>query len=208
MKLDSKYFDRIRVKPEEDRLNPPREPDCQWQGCELPGTHKAPKGRNKEGEYFQFCIDHVRVYNKSYNYFNGMNDDAVAKYQKDSATGHRPTWKMGVNRQAEGVDPSEEDGGKTWEGAASDPFGMFEESPFSAKAKETEPRRRKLKRLEKRSFEVMQLDDAATAVDIKARYKALVKRHHPDANGGDRGSEDRLRQIIQAYNHLKSAGFC
>ena len=43
---------------------------------------------------------------------------------------------------------------------------------------------------------------------IKARFKALVKRLHPDANGGDRGSEDKLREIIQAYNHLKAAGFC
>ena len=61
-------------------------------------------GRGQEGNFFLFCIEHVREYNKSYNYFTGMTDDAVAKYHKDSLTGHRPTWKMGVNGS-----PDEED---------------------------------------------------------------------------------------------------
>ncbi len=208
MKLDSKYFDRIRVKPEEDRLNPPKEPDCDWEGCGRPGTHRAPVGRNYEGQYYNFCIDHVRLYNKSYNYFNGMNDAAVAKYQKDSLTGHRPTWTIGINRHGSGQAAPGEEPAKRWTGQAGDPFGLFEEGPFAGSGDPTEPRRRRLKRLESRSFEVLQLDETASAKDIKTRYKELVKRHHPDANGGDRGSEDRLRQIIQAYNHLKSAGFC
>jgi len=51
------------------------------------------------------------------------------------------------------------------------------------------------------------LEIDAKRPDIKARFKELVKRHHPDANGGDRGSEDKLREIIEAYHYLKSAGF-
>jgi DnaJ-class molecular chaperone len=50
----------------------------------------------------------------------------------------------------------------------------------------------------------LELDGSATQAKIKARYKDLVKRHHPDANGGDRSSEDRLREIIQAYNYLRA----
>ena len=57
-------------------------------------------------------------------------------------------------------------------------------------------------------FHALDLEAGAERADIKARFKELVKRHHPDANGGDRGSEDKLREIIQAYNYLKSAGFC
>ena len=56
--------------------------------------------------------------------------------------------------------------------------------------------------------EMLGLEADAKRADIKARFKVLVKRHHPDANGGDRTSEDRLREIIQAYNYRKSAGFC
>ena len=100
MKLDSKYFDKIRVKPDEDRLLRKEERGCDWPDCDKPGKFPAPRGRESEGEYYHFCVDHVRQYNKSYNYFSGMADDDVRHYQKDSLTGHRPTWKMGVNRQA------------------------------------------------------------------------------------------------------------
>ena len=61
---------------------------------------------------------------------------------------------------------------------------------------------------ERKALDTLGVDLGATRADIKARFKMLVKRHHPDANGGDRGSEDRLREVIQAYNYLKSAGFC
>ena len=42
---------------------------------------------------------------------------------------------------------------------------------------------------------------------MRTAFKALVKQHHPDTNGGDRSTEDRLRDIIQAYKYLKSIGF-
>jgi DnaJ-class molecular chaperone len=60
--------------------------------------------------------------------------------------------------------------------------------------------------LERKALETLGLPQAATKEEIKSRFKELVKRHHPDTNGGHRGSEDRLREIIQAYNYLKQAG--
>ena len=65
---------------------------------------------------------------------------------------------------------------------------------------------RKLKPMEQRSLESMGLASPASREDIKARFKELVKRHHPDSNGGDRAAEEKLREIIQAYNYLKQAG--
>src|ERR1700710_239853 len=97
MKLDSPLFNRIRVKPQEETRRRPQAPVCQWPGCESEGSHRAPKGRMRENEYWRFCLGHVREYNHSYNYFAGMSDDAVLAYQKDAITGHRPTWKMGFN---------------------------------------------------------------------------------------------------------------
>ena len=61
---------------------------------------------------------------------------------------------------------------------------------------------------ERKAFDTLGLEIDATAIEIKARFKELVKRHHPDVNGGDRSTEDRLVEIIQAYNYLKSAKFC
>lgn len=196
MKLDSKIFDSIRVKPDKERLEEDRHPVCEHPGCKRPGVHRAPKGRNMEGQYYRFCVDHVREYNKSYNYFSGMQDDDVRSYQKDSLTGHRPTWKMGVNRQAaDGPD-------------GYDPRANMRAHANRRSADARRPRQRKLLALEKRSLDVLNLPESARGDEIKARYKELVKLNHPDANGGDRSSEDRLREIIQAYNVLKKAGFC
>src|SRR5919199_6140142 len=102
MKLNSPFFARIRVKPGQDRRPKSDDPTCQWPGCACAATHRAPKGRLREGQYWRFCLEHVREYNHSYNYFAGMSEDAVAKYQKDAMTGHRPTWKMGVNGRGQG----------------------------------------------------------------------------------------------------------
>jgi DnaJ-domain-containing protein 1 len=73
---------------------------------------------------------------------------------------------------------------------------------------ERPPEARTIRNAERKALDALGLDVEATSADIKARFKLLVKRHHPDANGGDRSCEDKLRQIIQAYNYLKSVGFC
>ena len=206
MKFDSPLFDRIRVKPEQDRRLRADDTTCEWPGCACAATYRAPKGRQREGQYWRFCLDHVREYNHSYNYFAGMSDDAIARYQKDAVTGHRPTWKMGLN----GKQPDDGHGGRFYPGfgAASDPFGMF--TDFNQTRPRAEPLRngRTVRNAERKALDALGLEDNATAPDIKARFKMLVKRHHPDANGGDRTCEDKLREIIQAYNYLKSVGFC
>jgi hypothetical protein len=200
MNLNSKYFDRIRIKPDGD-VKAVDARACEWQGCASAGGYRAPKGRQMEGKYFHFCLAHVREYNKSYNYFAGMGDDDVIAYQRSAATGHRPTWSMGV-RQTDGR-PADRQG---WAEAFVDPFGVFGGTTY--RRRESEPERRPLKNLERRSFAALNLEGSETGSEIKARYKELVKRLHPDANGGDRSSEDRLLQIIQAYHYLRSAGFC
>jgi curved DNA-binding protein CbpA len=206
MKISSPLFDRIRVKPSEDRRAPADAPCCDWPGCSEGATHRAPKGRLREGEYWRFCLEHVREYNQSYNFFAGMSDDAVARYQKESITGHRPTWKMGVNGKA----TTPEGLGGNGHGA-SDPFGFFRElgtGPWRPDGERAAPERRVVRNAERKALHALGLETDANATDIKAKFKVLVKRHHPDANGGDRSCEDRLREIIQAYNYLKSVGYC
>jgi hypothetical protein len=202
MKFDSPLFDRIRVKPGADRRPRADSPTCEWAGCSEHASHRAPKGRLREREYWRFCINHVREYNNSYNYFAGMTDDAVTRYQRDAITGHRPTWKMGVGRRGA------ESGTHTEHDRANDPFGMFREfggnrRPNFERAEPT----RSVRNAERKALTALGLELDATAADIKAKFKLLVKRHHPDANGGDRGSEDMLREIIQAYKYLKSVQF-
>jgi hypothetical protein len=209
MKFDSPHFDRIRVKPDQERRPRPESPSCDWKGCSEAATHRAPKGRLREKEYWRFCLAHAREYNQSYNFFAGMSDNAVAQYQKDSITGHRPTWKIGMNGP---INEASRRRGRKHAGleGADDPFDMFGETGGRAGSRpdpDHKPERRMIRNAERKAFEAMGLEDGAPKAEIKMRFKALVKRHHPDANNGDRSTEERLREIIQAYNYLKSVGF-
>src|SRR5439155_5226030 len=92
-----------------------------------------------------------------------------------------------------------------------DPFGIFREFGAAGGARQ-ESRRgptesRTVRNAERKALDALGLEADASTHEVKARFKTLVKRHHPDANGGDRSSEDRLREIIQAYKYLKSVGF-
>lgn len=204
MKLDSKYFDGIRTRRKRAAEPEPSNPVCQWDGCEKPGAHRAPVGRHAEGQFFLFCFEHVKDYNKGYNYFSGLADTDIARFQKEALTGHRPTWVMGINGSARSSPDiaSKRSGRAGYYSRVRDPFNLFGDD------KPRQQPQRKARPLEAKALETLGLDEKATGADIKARYKELVKRHHPDANGGDRGSEDRFRDVLQAYRVLKQSGFC
>ena len=196
MNLNSRLFDAIRVRRAPATTAQPAEASCDHPGCLRVGEHRAPMGHQREGQYYSFCIDHVREYNATYNYFSGMTDAAIVKYQKEAVIGHRPTWSMGVNRSDKG---HREDGQDT----SSDPVGIFR-ARFDRKAAAA-PLKPRYGLVATKALNTLGLDETADAPLIKSRYKDWVKRLHPDANNGDRSNEDRLRQIIQAYKHLKLA---
>lgn len=205
MNLDSKHFDRLRTARAAEAAVAADAPPCSWEGCGEAGLYRAPLGRGREGQYRHLCLEHVRQYNKSYNYFAGMSDEDVAAYQKAALTGHRPTWTMhpgsgGAN-----------DWRAVWSGLYDNPFDLFDDGPRDPGARERHsdprPRRRLLPGL-RRALDVLGLAEDASKDDIKGRYKALVKKHHPDANNGDRSCEARLRSVIAAYSVLKRAGLC
>jgi curved DNA-binding protein CbpA len=197
MKAWSKFFDAIRVKP----LRPTADPEhyCEWEGCHEPATHPAPKNPQDLRSYRWFCLDHVRVYNREWDFFRGMSDEEIAVYQREAVTGHRPTWKLG--EKSAGPAPHS----RRWR----DDFGFFAESNRGKQDRqngEGAPEiRRSLPRALKRALETLGLDEKASLNDIKSRYKELVKMHHPDANGGDRSAEGRLRDVIVAYQQLRKS---
>jgi DnaJ-domain-containing protein 1 len=197
MKLDSKYFDSLRAKPAGATPAPAAGPTCQWKGCQSVGLYKAPVGRGQEGKYYLFCLDHVRQFNASYNYFEGWSTAQVEAFQKDAMIGHRPTWKTGTGGDIRGAQKP-----AGFDGPFVDPHAFLGGRPGRDKAAPA----RRLKPLERKSLEALGLTEGAQRDQIKHRFKELVKRHHPDANGGDKRSENKLREIIQAYNYLKQAG--
>jgi curved DNA-binding protein CbpA len=209
MKQNSKYFDSIRISSANSAHSAakPAKRVCQWKGCQDEGRHKAPMGRGQENKYYLFCAEHIRQYNSSYNYFAGMSDGEVEAFQKDAITGHRPTWKTGAHGAVPGATAADRFAAGLGKDRAdrSDPHGFFAWRAKRMADPADEPARY-VKPLERKSLEALHLPETATKGQIKMRFKELVKRHHPDANGGDKRSEDKLREIIQAYNYLKQAG--
>jgi hypothetical protein len=198
MKLDSKYFDKIRVTPRGSKPEPKAEKLCEWEGCDKPAKHKAPKGRGFEGQFWSYCTAHVQEYNKSYNYFAGMTDGDVSAAQKSAQTGDRPTWKLGERAHAAA-------GSKRGQAQEfSDPLHLF--------GKDAKPAQKKLGRNlrvnEMQALTTLGLDENAKPEDAKLKYKQLVKRLHPDANNGSRANEETLKAVIQAYDTLRASGFC
>jgi hypothetical protein len=180
---------------------------CDKPGCEGFGEHRAPKSRSTLNEYYWFCLDHVREYNQSWDFFKGMSPDQIEAYQRATLTGLRPTWKM--HERSKGPNPRTD---FYFRGAFVDPFVIFDDGPRAQSAAEDATIRngtpsRRLSKMQLTSLETLDLEPDATLQDVKTRFKELVKRFHPDANGGDRGAEERFRQVVKAYGQLRSSGF-
>lgn len=191
-------FVDIRIKPEEAHAAR-AERRCDWAGCMSDGAHPAPMGPNQLNERYWFCPAHAAEYNRNWNFFEGMSEAEVADFQKAAVFGDRPTWTMRADA------PGRENATRAkrgWAGAFTDPFGLFSGGPRFEEA----PKKRRLGRLETAAFEALGLAFDADGETIRTRYAELVKKFHPDANGGDRSSEGRLIQVIRAYQTLKKAG--
>lgn len=202
MNFNSPLFDRIRIGPSEaEEVVEADQRRCDHAGCAKAGEFRAPMGRGKEGKFFLFCLDHVKAYNATYNYFAGMNDEALAAYQKQEEIGHRPTWKLGVNSKAARMAQRGRVAGGEAGPEVRDGFNIF--GARGQQAAKPEPR---VGVVARKALETLGLDENADRVAIKARYKELVKRFHPDANGGDRSREGTLQEILKAYQTLKVQG--
>jgi hypothetical protein len=175
----------------------PGERACDHAGCRAPATTRAPKSREMMDQHYWFCQAHAAEYNKSWNFFAGMSDAQVAEAQAARAHGDRPTWQFKASRfsrEAASI------AAKKGEGMA-DPLGVL-----GKRAKRTpEAPVRHLGKLERTALANLDLDDDADGPKIRARYTELLKRLHPDANNGDRSTEDRLQRVIRAYKTLQKA---
>ncbi|MGE0740185.1 MAG: J domain-containing protein [Hyphomonadaceae bacterium] len=173
---------------------------CDHVGCRLVGAHRAPKSRDHSGEYWHFCLAHAAEYNKRWDYFAGMTDAELGDYQAREEIGHRPTWTFRSGR----LDRHSAAMRGFQQGRRADPFGLF--GPGAAPEAQPARAHRRLTRLQTLALEALSLDEKAGAAEIRTRYAELVKRWHPDSNGGDRGAEASLQRVIKAYQTLKAGG--
>ena len=201
-----KFVDiRIRPpKPEEEAAKQdvnalkPGEKPCDHPGCRLAGATKAPKSREMMNEHYWFCVAHAAEYNRHWDFFAGMSEAQIRAQQSKSAGGDRPTWAFGASRNSREAATARTAAARQF----SDPLGVF--AAARRKAEEAAVVR-KLGKIERNALADLDLDATATAEAIRLRYIEMVKRCHPDTNGGDRSAEHKLTRVIKAYATLRKA---
>lgn len=182
---------------------------CEWEGCNKPAAYRAPRSRDQLDEFRWFCLEHVREYNSRWNYYQDMSEDEVSESTRSDQLWGRPTWKLGKQPgYATGRQGPHQDGEAWKRFGMEDPLDVLKDKATLNPGERTaarEARDRVLPKTIRRALEIMELDSLATKTEIRLRYKELVKRFHPDQNGGDRSEEARLRDVLWAYDQLKSS---
>lgn len=216
MSFAEDYMRDYRVKFVDVRVNPPggrrktaeKARACEFKGCDDPGVCKAPKPyaaratpvpgqRAEQEDCHWFCQRHAAEYNRTYDFFDGMTEQEISDFHASAHYGHKRTWRFGTGpvggAKAANTMKGSRFTGRSW---------IFEDGqPAEA------PRRtRSLTRLQARAMDELNLPHDSTPEAVRQQYGVLVKRYHPDSNGGDRSMEGRLNVVIKAFKALKSTG--
>ena len=167
---------------------------CDHPDCVLGGEHRAPKSPQLLRDYYWFCLAHVREYNAAWNFCAGMTQDEVDSAIRNDVVWGRPTWPLGM-MGGRGLNASR---------GFDDPMGVFEagEEPGERHRRE-QAQRQAMRGPNGRHYRALKLKPPVSLTALKARYKELAKRLHPDLNGGDKDAEERLKEINAAYAALK-----
>lgn len=181
---------------------------CEHGGCTNPGTYRAPRAPGELHRYRWFCLDHIRDYNASWNFFRDHDAEDLAAQVAADRVWDRPTWRMGKQPQhAMGTQPHAD--GRAWERFGfRDPLEVLGQNatlnPGRA-ARDSAPRRPRLPRNIESALDVLGAEGVWSKAEIRRRYRALVKQLHPDMNGGDRSDEGRLRRVLWAWDQIKAS---
>jgi DnaJ domain len=170
----------------------PGDHPCAHPGCPEPGAYRAPVSRPGSSflppsgppRWQYFCLDHVRAFNAQWNWFDGMSQDEIWEAQSPAPAWERETRAFAANAFAAGPD------------RAADALGVLR---WKAAARPQGPT---LSRDDRQALAKLGLEEGATLAQIKARYRSLARRYHPDANKGSREHEAKLQALTEAHTHL------
>ncbi len=168
---------------------------CDHPGCQEAGQYRAPKSPDSLDEFYWFCREHVREYNLKWNFFNGSTEEELeAQIDKDRVW-ERETKPFG----------QQGDEARAWSRlGVDDPHQILGANATQNPGKSITGTR-KLPPKERKALEILEARDHWTKVEIRKQYKSLVKDLHPDMNGGDRTDEDRLQEVVWAWDQIKES---
>ena len=163
---------------------------CDWKNCKKIGKHKAPIEKDNSKRFRWLCIDHIKEFNKNWDYFSGMNENEIMQFIKSDMTWHKPTQSFGSNDNFFKI---------LWNNILRDKEGIFSE-PDTYKNKLN---LNSFSEKDIQAFKILQLNIGTKWPIIKSKFKSLVKKFHPDMNSGNKEFENELKKITLAYSLLK-----
>jgi len=169
---------------------------CDHEGCTQQGEYPAPKSRDNLNERYYFCLEHIREYNKAWDFFKGMSPNEIEAYIKNAFVWERPTFNYGSKINSKEYE-------KAFKAAKAKAFGdifgdSYKEEQEKAVSKHYPPELcAALKELE--------LSPPVTFSSIKKQYRTLVKKHHPDSASNENNDEERFKRISAAFASLRKA---
>ena len=170
---------------------------CEKEGCNKSGKYRAPKSADNNTEFYWFCMEHVREYNLTWNFFeNHTQKQFVDQVNADK------TW----NRKTKPFrDQGRESEQKAWARLGiNDPLDVLGEKGTREDVRGAIYSKR-LGATERRAIEILESRDSMSKAEIRKQYKKLVKDLHPDMNGGERTDEDRLQEVVWAWDQIKDS---
>jgi hypothetical protein len=180
---------------------------CDHPACEGVGLYRAPRAPNDLERYWWFCLEHVRDYNRAWNFHQDLSAREFERQMESDRLWGRQTWSFSAARGTATSRATPHGDGAAWRRMGfDDPLAVLGEKATRGGAPgASEPPRRRLPPTERRALEILGAGDRMSRPEIRGLYKALVKQFHPDMNGGNRADEDRLREVLWAWEQIKTS---
>jgi len=188
MRTKRQPFDDFSLKTGEQPMADAQTYVCMASGCNAHASYPAPKNRAELRNYIWFCLDHIRAYNSSWNYYDGIEGEALEREIRNATTWERPSWKFGTGPSAKTASSQ----------PFSDPFDLFDGDTASA-----HPAQPAMSAEEKKAWSLFDLTPDSDAQTVKKRYNQLAKSLHPDHHKNDLQAEEKLKEINLAYSVLR-----
>ena len=161
---------------------------CEWDKCSKTAMYKAPVEKDNSRKFRLFCLNHIKIFNKNWNYFSDMNENEIEYFIKSDLTWHKPTKSFGSSENFFNI---------LWGNALEDKFNIFKNSNHK------DFKKTNLSEKDRYALEILGLKYETKWSDIQKKFKTLVKKYHPDKNHGSKKYEDILKKVTLAYSQLK-----
>ena len=161
---------------------------CEWSKCNKIGVYKAPIEKDNSKSFRLLCLEHIKIFNKTWNYFADMSENEIENFVKSDLTWHKPTKSFSSSENFFRV---------LWVNVLNDKSGIFKNSAYK------DFKKTKLSEKDKDALKILGLKSDTNWSDIQKKFKILVKRYHPDKNQGSKKYEDILKKITLAYSQLR-----